>query len=68
MMEHAHIWAICDQKKQGIWGSDTNHDVHMLQPICHRKVDEMMLGAQAAEHRAEAAKRRPAAERRDEAA
>jgi hypothetical protein len=51
MMEHAHIWAICDQKKQGIWGSDTNHDVHMLQPICHRKVDEMMLAAQAAEHR-----------------
>ena len=30
-LEHAHTWAICDQKKNGIWGGDTCHEVHLLQ-------------------------------------
>ena len=54
----AHTWAICDQRKNGIWGSDTCHDVHMLQKKCHKKVDQMLLKSQAAERRAEAAKAR----------
>jgi hypothetical protein len=57
-LEHAHTWAICDQRKNGIWGSDTCHDVHMLQKKCHKKVDQMLLKSQAAERRAEAAKAR----------
>jgi hypothetical protein len=48
----AHTWAICDQRENGIWGSDTCHDVHMLQVKCHKKVDQVLLGSQAAERRA----------------
>jgi hypothetical protein len=60
-LEHAHTWAICDQKKNGIWGGDTCHEVHLLQSKCHAKVDAELLKSQAAERRAEKEK---AAERR----
>jgi hypothetical protein len=68
MMQHAHTWSVWDQIKKGIWGEDTNNEVHMLHPDCHKEVDELLIQAQAAERRADAAKARAAAERRAEAA
>jgi hypothetical protein len=68
MMQHANTWSVWDQIKKGIWGEDTNNEVHMLTRDCHKKVDELLIQAQAAERRAEAAKARAAAEHRAETA
>jgi hypothetical protein len=52
-MEHAHTWAVCEQRKQGIWGVDTCHDVHLLQKKCHKAVDAALRKSLAADRRAE---------------
>jgi hypothetical protein len=63
-LEHAHTWAICDQKKNGIWGGDTCHEVHLLQTKCHRAVDAALLKSQAEEREEAKAKKRTCTNKR----
>jgi hypothetical protein len=46
MMQHAHVWSVWDQMKKGIWGDDTNNEVHVLTRECHKKFDELLIQAQ----------------------
>jgi hypothetical protein len=68
-MEYAHVWAIWHQLAAGLWGNDTVHDVHLIDPRCHKICDALnealMKATKAAEARSARAASVVAAEEDD---